>query len=560
MKTMIAGTLLVLVAACDRQPPQAGLIPTEVQAAAQAGITPNLLAAPVRYLADDLLGGRGVASEGDKLARLYLSTQLQQLGYQPGAGSESWFQTVDMVGVKAHVPASWSFKSPRQAVTLKWYTDFIAASGTQQPTAGFSNAEVVFVGYGIQAPEFQWDDFKGSDLKGKVLLMLNNDPDWDPALFAGNTRLYYGRWDYKYDMAARLGAAAAIIIHTRPSAGYPWQVVQTSWSGEQFELPHEGEARLQVRSWVTEGSARALLKAGGFELDTLVAAARKRDFTPVNIGLRTSLALQNTLTRVSTANVVGMLPGSDAQLRDEYVVYTAHHDHLGVGEPDKSGDKIYNGALDNAAGCAQVLAIARSIAALPVRPRRSTLILFVAAEEQGLLGAKYYAKHPTVPPGRIAANLNIDGGSIWGRARDVTMIGMGKSTVDDVAQSVAKFQGRVLKPDQFPDRGHFYRSDQFAFAQIGVPALYFDVGTEVADRPAGWGKEQIEKWEDQQYHQPSDQLDASWNFDGMVEDVRLAFYTGWLIGNADAMPSWRKGDEFEAARIASIASLNVTKP
>jgi Zn-dependent M28 family amino/carboxypeptidase len=555
MKRIWPVLAVACVTACAQR---ATLIPAEVQAAAQASITSATLAAPVRFLADDQLGGRGVASTGDELTRLYLSTQLQLLGYQPGGPDGSWFQPVPMVGVNTQRPPHWDFQAGSRHVSLKDHEDFIAYGGVQQPVAGFKNAEVVFVGYGIQAPEYQWDDFKGLDVKGKVLLIMNNDPDWDPQLFAGTTRLFYGRWDYKYEQAARMGAVGAIIIHTRASAGYPWQVVQTSWTGEQFELPYEGEPRTQVRAWVTEAAAQRLAGAAGFDLAKLIESARHREFRPVPLGLRTSLTLHNGLRKVTTANVLGVLPGSDSKLRGEYVIYTAHHDHLGIGTPDKTGDRIYNGALDNASGCAQILAIAHALAVLPTRPRRSTLILFVAAEEQGLIGSKYYALHPTVPAGRIAADINYDGGSIWGRTRDVTIIGLGKSSLDAVLRSVAGFQQRVVKADEFPDRGHFYRSDQFSFAKIGVPAFHVDNGTDFIGKPAGWGKQQIEAFEDQHYHQPSDQLDASWNFDGMVDDATLGFYTGWLVSNADSMPTWNKGDEFEATRLKSLEkSANV---
>jgi Zn-dependent M28 family amino/carboxypeptidase len=541
------------LSACSRR--EAVLIPHDVEAAARAGITAAGLAAPVRYLADDLLGGRGVASNGDQLARLYLSTQLQSLGFDPGAPGGSWFQPVPMVGITTGVPEHWRFKAGTQSVDLKYYEDFIANSGVQQPTVNVPGADIVFVGYGIQAPEFQWDDYKGMDLKGKIILMLNNDPDWDPELFAGTTRLYYGRWDYKYEQAARVGAAGAIIIHTRPSAGYLWQVVQTSWSGEQFELPDEGESRTLIKAWVTEPAARKLVSAAGQDLDRLIESAHHREFKPVPLSLKTSITLNNKLRGVTTANVIGVYPGTDPQLRGEYVVYSAHHDHLGIGKPDKNGDTIYNGALDNASGCAQLLAIGRAFATLPARPRRSTLLLFTAAEEQGLLGSQYYAQHPTVPPGRIAADINYDGGSIWGRTRDVTIIGLGKSSLDEILGRVAKFQGRQLKADEFPDRGHFYRSDQFSFAKIGVPAFHIDNGTDFIGRPAGWGKQQIEAFEDQHYHQPSDQLTADWNFDGMVDDAALGFFTGWLIANDPVLPAWRKGDEFEARRLASLQAV-----
>jgi Zn-dependent M28 family amino/carboxypeptidase len=439
-------------------------------------------------------------------------------------------------------------------VSLKLKDDYIAGSGVQTATASIKDAQLVFVGYGIEAPEFKWDDFKGVDVRGKVLVMLNNDPDWDPKLFAGSTRLYYGRWTYKYESAARHGAAGVIIVHTTPSAGYPWQVVQSSWGGTQFELPAENEPRIQLKGWATEDAVRRLVKAGGADLDQLVKQARSRSFKPVPLNLRTSISVDNDISRVRTANVAGLLPGSDPQLEDEVVIYSAHHDHFGIGEPDKSGDRIYNGAEDNAAGCAQILAIARAMTALPQRPRRSVLFLFVAGEEQGLLGSKYYSLHPTFPAGKIAANINYDGGNFQGRTRDLTQIGMGKSSLDGIARALVEKQGRTLLADQFPDKGSFYRSDQFSFAKIGVPALYFDEGIDVIGKPAGWGKQQHDDWIEHTYHQPSDQLNDSWNFDGMIEDATIGFEAGWLVAQADQMPTWNPGDEFEATRKKAIAA------
>ncbi|MEE9571360.1 MAG: M28 family peptidase, partial [Gammaproteobacteria bacterium] len=439
------------------------------------------------------------------------------------------------------------------AIVLRYWDDFIAASGIQAPDAVIDEAEVVFVGYGIQAPEYDWDDYEGLDVSGKVLLMLNNDPDWDSELFAGNRRLYYGRWTYKYEIAAQLGAAGAIIIHTTPSAGYPFQVVQTSWSGPQYELPAGPEPALAIEAWVTEDAARQLVSLAGHDLASLVESARDPGFAPIALGVTTSLRLENDLSRVDTANVAGLLEGRDPALKDEVVIFTAHHDHLGVGEPDDTGDTIYNGALDNAAGVAQILAVAEAIQALPAPPRRSILILFVAAEEQGLLGSAYYALHPTFEPGRIAANVNLDAGNIWGQTRDVTYIGYGKSSLDTVVEQAVALQGRTVRGDQFPDRGFFYRSDQFSFAKIGVPAVYLDVGTEFIGQPEGWGVEQIENWEAIRYHQPSDELEDNWNFDGMIEDAQLALYIGLSVAEEDEMPTWNAGDEFEAARLAALA-------
>ncbi len=530
-------------------------LPGPVGQAARSYITRAALEAPIRFLSSDLLEGRGPATRGDQLARLYLQTRLEGMGYQPAFANGAWQQPFDVVGIKGQFPKSWSFQGRSERVDLSWRDDYIAVSGLQSENVSVEDAELIFVGYGIQAPEFRWDDFKGMNLTGKILVMMNNDPDWDPKLFAGKRRLYYGRWDYKYESAARLGAAGAIIIHTTPSAGYPWQVVQSSWGGEQFELPAGNEPRVRVKAWATEDAVRRLMKASGYDLDELVASARSRDFRPVPLGVRTSMSFTNRLSSVQTANVGGVLPGSDRKLSAQVVVLSAHHDHFGIGEPDPGGDRIYHGAVDNASGCAQVLAIAHALALLPARPRRSVLALFVAGEERGLLGSKYYADHPTVPPGRIAADINIDGGNIFGRTRDATSIALGKSSLDAIAARVAAMQGRTVKGDQFPDRGYYYRSDQFSFARIGVPALFFDDGTDFLGRPADWGRQQIEQWELQKYHQPSDRLEESWNFDGMIEDAQLAMLAAWLVAQADAMPTWKPGDEFEAARKRALAAV-----
>lgn len=537
------------------RPPETAVAAAPEVAAAQAAvmqITDRRMRDHVIELADDKYEGRGPGSRGDAAARRYLAEQMGQMGLKPGAADGGWEQPFDLVGVTATQPSSWSFRRSDSEVTLRQWDDFIVYSGRQAETVALADAELVFVGYAIQAPEYDWDDFKDADLTGKVLVMMNNDPDWDPDLFGGDTRLQYGRWDYKYQSAARQGAAGAIIIHTSPSAGYPFQVVQTSWTGEQFELPAGDEPRTEVNAWITESSARRLIEMAGFDLDALREAADNRDFQPVPLGIQTSIEFPVALNRVTSANVLGLLPGSDPVLRDEVVIYTAHHDHLGIGTPNEAGDNIYNGAMDNASGVAQVLAIAKALLALPEPPRRSVLFAFVGAEEQGLLGSKFYADNPTFPAGKIAANINYDGGNIWGHTHDVTFIGLGKSSIDAIVTSVAAEQGRTVKPDQFPDRGYFYRSDQFSFAKIGVPALYLDTGTEFIDRPADFGKQQVNHYTDVNYHQPSDEYDPAWNFDGMIADAALGFWTGLAIANADQMPTWKPGDEFEAARLEAL--------
>jgi Zn-dependent M28 family amino/carboxypeptidase len=550
-RSLLASALAVaplsaVLAADLALPPGAGPAAATIEAAA--------LAAPVRFLASDLLEGRGPGSRGDRLARAYLASQLESLGYEPAGVDGGFQQSFEMVGLKSEAPPRWSFRAGGTTVDLAWHEDYIGATGVQRPLSEIPDTEVIFVGYGIQAPEFGWDDFKGVDLRGKVLLMLNNDPDWDDALFAGKRRLFYGRWVYKYESAARQGAAGAIIVHTTPSAGYPWQVVQTSWGGEQFQLPAGDEPRIQFSAWATEAATRRLLAAAGQDLDSLTAAARRKDFRPVPLGIRTALRVTNEVRRIETANVLGLMRGSDPKLRDEVVIYTAHHDHLGIGEPDAKGDTIYNGAIDNGTGCGQLVALARAFAALPERPRRSILFAFVAAEEQGLLGSAYLAAHPPFAPERIAANINVDAGNVFGRTRDITYIGYGKSSLDRVVEVAAERQGRVVKGDQFPDRGSFYRSDQFNFAKIGVPALYLAGGTDFVGKDADFGRKLRERFESTCYHQPCDEIHADWDLSGLVEDTRLAFDCGLEIADAEAMPAWNRGDEFEMARLAALAA------
>jgi len=523
--------------------------------AAVKTITADYMREIIKEISDDRYEGRGPGSAGDKMARDYIIERMKEAGLEPGAAGGAWEQTFELLGITASQPPEWSFSGHGEELTLKQWDDFIVASGVQAERAEFSDAELVFVGYGIQAPEYDWDDFKDADLEGKVLVMMNNDPDWDPELFAGETRLWYGRWDYKYLSAARQGAAGVIIIHTTPSAGYPFQVVQTSWTGEQFELPAVDEQATQVEGWVTEDAARRLIGMAGLDLDELREAAYNRDFEPVPLGITTSLGMDVAIQRTETANVLALIPGSDPELKDEVVIYTAHHDHLGIGTPNEEGDKIYNGALDNASGVAQILAMARAIRSMPEAPRRSVLVAMVGAEESGLLGSKFYAENPTFAPGRIAANLNYDGGNIWGDTHDLTFIGLGKSSIDGIVEMIAEEQGRVVKPDQYADRGYYYRSDQFSFAKIGVPAMYLDTGTEFVDRPAEWGREQLNHYTDVHYHQPSDEYSDSWNFDGMVADTELGFWTGLAIANADEMPTWTPGDEFEAARLEALSEL-----
>jgi Zn-dependent M28 family amino/carboxypeptidase len=544
--------------ATQPEAPAAPSAPSRITAAAVAAadaITEDAIRAVIAEIADDRYGGRAPGTPGDRMTRAYLARQLESIGFEPGAANGGWEQPVELVGVATNAPAKWRFTRGDATVEVARNDEFIAASGVQQARSSVMDAELVFVGYGIEAPEYSWDDFKGVDVAGKVLVMLNNDPDWDPALFAGAERLYYGRWMYKYESATRHGAAGAIIVHTTPSAGYPWQVVQASWGGTQYELPAGDEPRMQLEAWMTEDAMRKLLGPEG-DLDGLIEQAKRRDFKPIALGLTTSLSLRNTITRTQSANVLGILRGADPAFRDQLVIYSAHHDHLGLGEANPNGnpaDKVYNGARDNASGVAIVLAIGRAFAALPERPRRSVMLMFPSAEEQGLLGSQYFAAHPTVPAGKIAANVNYDSGNIWGTSRDIMFIGLGKSSLDGIATEVAAQQQRVLKADQFPDRGSYYRSDNFNFAKIGVPAFYFSGGTDFVDKPPGWGAEQVDAYVEQHYHQPSDELTDDWRFDGLVQDAKFGFFAGLLVANDPPLPTWNAGNEFEATRLAAVA-------
>jgi Zn-dependent M28 family amino/carboxypeptidase len=550
---MLAGMLATLTAASLAIIRPALL--TEDERAASQSMRESRWRADVRFLSSDLLEGRAPGTRGEELARGYVAARFEAIGLEPGAHGGAWEQPVELVGVRSQAPRELRVKRGKDEATLKLSDDYIAWSNRGEKESRVDDAEIVFVGYGIVAPEYAWDDFKGADLRGKVLLFMNNDPERDPGLFAGKRRLYYGRWDYKYEVAAARGAAAAIVIHTTPSAGYSWSVVQNSWSGEQLSLAAAAGPELSVKAWATEEACRRIARLGGQDLDALRAQAESRDFRPVPLGVTTSLRLENEVARRTSANVIGRLPGSDPQLAKEAVLFTAHHDHYGSRPGANGATEIYNGALDNAAGVASLLAVAEAFAALPERPHRSILFASVTGEEQGLLGSLHLSRHLPVPAGLVAANINIDGASIWGRTRDVSVIGLGKSSLDDWVRAIAEMQGRSVVPEAFPDKGSYYRSDHLSFARIGVPSAYLEAGTDVRGRPPGWGRDRRQAWEDAHYHQPSDDLTPEWELSGAIEDAQLLFLLGLKVANAPLAPTWRPGDEFESARKKALAEL-----
>ncbi len=523
---------------------------------AQSSIRAPSMLADVTIVAGDQFEGRGAGTEGDRKARQFLANRLAEMGYEPFFEDGSFEQPVEIIGLTVLEPEDIHFNTEDGAtVSFSFGDKYMIMAGAQQPEISVQDAEVVFVGYGIQAPEENWDDFKDVDLSGKILLMLNDDPDWDPELFAGERKLSYGRWTYKYTSAAAQGAAGAIIIHTTESAGYPWSVVRASNIGEQFELKAGDEPRTAFNGWLSWEGSQALVALGGHDLETLIDSARSPEFKPVPLGVSTSVDLAVDVSTKTTANVAGILPGSDADLAKELVVVTAHHDHFGIGEPDETGDTIRNGALDNGVAIAQALAVAGAFSALPEPPRRSIVVLFPAVEEQGSLGSKYFVESNVVHPGLIAANINLELGNVWGRTHDIIVYGLGKSELDDWLREAAATQDRTVRGEQDVKAGWFYRSDQISFARAGVPAIWFKSGVDFIGQEPGWGEQQYADWIQYKYHSPGDEVEDDWNLEGLTEDAQLAFRLAAMVASSDITPTWYQGDEFEAVRKAALAEL-----
>jgi Zn-dependent M28 family amino/carboxypeptidase len=496
--------------------------------------------AHLKFLASDLLEGRAPATRGGKLATEYIAAQFQALGLQPAGPNGSYFQPVGLVGMTPQPTLTWG--KAAQLDSLAYREQFVAWA--ERPEADIaSDGEVVFVGYGIRAPEWQWDDYKGMDLHGKVLLMLVNDPGLvDSTIFLGKILTYYGRWTYKLEEAARQGAAGAILIHTAESATYPWEVVRGSWSVEQFKLDQPHSPSIAFAGWVTETSARSALAKAGFNLDSLTRAAAKRDFRPVATGLRASVRVHSALRRVQSENVVARLPGRDARRADEAVLISSHWDHKGIG-PVIRGDSIYNGAEDNASGIAATLAVAKALMQLP-RTARSILFVATTAEESGLLGSEAYVQQPLIPLARTAAVLNLDVTNVRGATRDIGARGGDRSTLGPMFAAAAR--GESLTVEDEPDvRGTFFRSDHFPFARSGVPALSIYAGDDFVGHPKGWGEEQENLYNEQRYHQPSDEYQPSFRYAGMAQEVRVVVRIARAIANDPSLPRWLPNSEFQ---------------
>ena len=515
-------------------------------------INTHVFQSHLKFLASDLLEGRAPATRGDAVTEKYLVSQLQLLGLEPGGENGTYLQQFPILGTTANHSMELVARRGPKEERFKFREEFVGFSGTQDEDVDIKNAEIVFVGYGIVAPEQRWDDYKGVDVAGKVLLMMNDDPPGnDPKFFGGKARTYYGRWTYKYEIAARKKAAGAIIIHTNESAGYPFQVVQTSWTGENFSLADSKEDPIKLKAWLSASASKRLVALSGRDLEVMMKAAQSRKFKPIPLGTNVSVHIHNTFRKMTTANVAGLLRGSDTVLSKEVVIFTAHFDHLGIVQP-VNGDSIDNGAVDNASGVSMVLTLAQGFTYLAQNPKRSLLFLLVGGEEAGTLGSKYYAAHPTFPAGKIAADINLDGVNMFGETRDISMIGKGRSTIDDAVNKAAKVAGFVVKPDQFPEEGMFYRSDQFSFAAVGVPTAYFDPGIDFVGKPADWGMKMAEEYNDYNYHQPSDEIRSDWTYEGTIQEAKFYFHLAYLLATQPEMPQWNKGGEFEAVRLKSL--------
>jgi Zn-dependent M28 family amino/carboxypeptidase len=518
--------------------------------------------AHTKTLSSDEFEGRGPGTRGEDLTVTYLVNELTKIGLKPGNPDGTYIQKVPLVGITADGAPLILRKGAQQHV-FKWRDEVVAWTKHVAESASLVDSELVFVGYGVVAPEFNWDDYKGLDVKGKTLVMLVNDPpvanpadpsELDPKTFGGKAMTYYGRWTYKYEIAAQKGAAGALIVHETGPAGYPFGVLQDSNIGEKFDLvaPDKNMSRISIEGWLPVEQGRRLLQMAGQDFEALKRQAATREFRPVPLGVTASMTLHNKLRTVDSRNVVARLEGRDPVLKNEHVVYTAHWDHLGVGPGTGGGDRIYNGAQDNAVGTAGLLEIARAYTRLSVPPKRSILFLAVTAEEQGLLGSEHYAKAPLYPLAKTLATINMDGLNVHGRTRDLTVIGYGASDLDDYTIAAAAEQGRVVRPDPEPEKGFYYRSDHFNFAKQGVPALNPDEGVEFVGKPADYGEKVRKDYTEHRYHQVSDVVLPGWDLGGAREDLKVLFTVGYRVAQADKFPEWKPGTEFRATREAML--------
>lgn len=532
-----------------------------VVATAMKSFRAATIAAHDKFLSSDLLEGRAPGTRGDSIAEEYIATQFESYGLKPGGENGTYFQKVPLVGVTLD-PAKTSLSFTRDGAPLvgplQYLDEFVGSDATQNPTVTL-DSDVIFVGHGVVAPEYKWDDYKGVDVRGKTLVMLVDDPPAsasEPDLFKGKARTYYGRWTYKYEIGTEKGARGVILIHTNDAAGYGWPVVRNSWGREKAYMRLKpGQPALRFEGWLTENAANSLFRAAGQDLAALTNAAAWRDFRPVPL---TGVKLNGTVTSIlrpfDTRNVIARLDGSDPKLRNEAILYSAHHDHLGIGTPDATGDRIYNGAIDNASGTSLLLEMARVWANAQPAPKRSVIFNSVAAEEQGLLGSQWFGENPTIPAGRIALAINYDAVFEFGRVGSVTMIGGERTTFYPTAQRITRALGLNIVGDPAPEQGYYYRSDHFSFGKAGIPAFSIGQGRDITGKPADLAKKVADDYRANHYHQPSDEFDPEWDWSSAVQMGELGFWLGWDAASSADVPNWMPGDEFRAARDRSLAA------
>ncbi|MFA6540655.1 MAG: M28 family peptidase [Bacteroidota bacterium] len=518
-------------------------------------ITAENLKRHIAVLADDSLQGRAPSTPGDQKATGYIVSEMKRIGLTPAGENGGYLQTVPIVGSMVDPGTVFRFSNGERSMALAYSTEFVAMPGAHEPLVDVKNIPVVFVGYGIVAPEQRWDDYKDVDVSGKMIVMLNNDPGGDdPGFFGGKGRTYYGRWTYKYEIAAKKGALGAIVVHTTLSAGYPYRVIQNSFSTQTFDLDQGNETgSLRIKAWTTEEATKKYLRLAGYDLDSLCALAEQRSFRPIVLPLQFSTTMRSSVRKLQTNNIIGRLQGSDPSLSDQYIIFSAHYDHFGIGRA-VNGDSIYNGALDNASGTSLMLNLAEAFASSKEKPRRSLLFAAVAAEEQGLLGSSYFASHPTVPVQKIIANLNTDVMNVIGRTSDISCQGSDRSSLGNDLATVAGEMDMVVKPDQAPEQGGFYRSDHFSFAKVGIPSMSIGGGGNFLDVDTAFVRKMHEE-QGQSYHQPGDELKEYWNYSGGLQQAELIIKLVWRIGNIIEMPYWNKGNEFETVRKSSMRSI-----
>ncbi len=504
----------------------------------------------VKYLASDQLEGRGTGQKGGDAAADWIAKQFESFGLKPGGEKGTFFQEVPMVGVKTRAESRFAFAPANGAEIPVKYADEIVTNNEAQEEMAEIDSPIVFVGFGITAPEYQWDDYKGVDLKGKVALLFVNEPESnDEKFFKGKALTYYGRWTYKYEETARHGAVATLIIHRTDLASYGWEVVRNSWGVERSYLRRDGTPKLEAASWIHLDAAKKLVGLVGLDLDALYKQSQMREFKPIELPVHFKAHLASELRPFVSRNVVGKLEGSDAKLKDEAILYTAHYDHFGI-DPSLKGDQIYNGAVDNATGCGILLELARVWAESPA-PARSILFASVTAEEQGLLGSEYFGKHPTVPASKISLDLNYDALAAIGEPEEVEVSGVERTTFYPTVEAEAKDFHLTIKPDAQPGAGHYYRSDHFSLARVGIPSFSISEGRKFKGHDTKWGEAQAKDYVDHNYHKVTDEFHENWKFDGLAKMTSFGFELGLKAANQPALVEWQKGDEFEAARIAA---------